>query len=171
MITVRLPEDVYREVKRQSADALSPERALQRGFLSYLHQPERTKLLMDGTLEERLEDLLLMLAQTRASHGVLRTWEVSDEEDHVSSREEYTILADELRRMEQGPLARLEKEIKTLSVDVAQLEARLRARGADPDLIEPPFPVGVTRPPVSTASAPGFLRRLWYSVAALRRKG
>lgn len=173
MITVRLPEDVYREVQRQGVYTLSPEQALRRGLLSYLYQPKRTKLLMDGTQEERLEDLLLMLAQTRASHGVLRTWEVSDKEEHASSREEYQILADELRRMEQGPLPRLEKEIKGLSMEVTQLEARLRARGADPDLIEPLFPVGVARPPVATSSTPlpGLLRRLWYSVAALRRKG
>lgn len=162
MITVRIPGDVYREVRQQGGDTISPESALQRGLLSYLRQPKKTKLLLDGAPEERLDDLLLMLAQTRASHGVLRHWKSSEEKDHAGDREEYEILADELERIQQGPLVRLEKEIKALSVQVARLETRLRASGADPDQVEPPFPVGVSRPTTVTPSAPtpGLLRRL-----------
>ena len=165
MITVRLPEDIYQEVvcRQRGEDIL--ERALTRGLRSYLEHPKKTRLLMDGTTEERLEDLLLMLAQTRASYGVLRTWEVSDEEDHTSSREEYTILADELQRMERGPLAQLEREIKALSAEIGQLEAELRARGGDPEGIEPPFPVGVNRIDYAPAPEPGGLRRLWHRVS------
>lgn len=172
MITVRIPGDVYREVQ-QGTDTLSPELALQRGLLSYIRQPKKTKLLLDGTPEERLDDLLLMLAQTRASHGVLRYWQISEEKDHAGGREEYGILADELQCIQQEPLARLEGEIKTLSVQVTQLETKLKTSEADPDRIEPPFPVGISRPTTvpPSASTPGVLGRLWHRVAAMSREG
>ncbi len=89
MITVRLPEDVYRVIRQQQgADTLAPERALQRGLRSCLDHPRKVGLLMDGTLEQRLDDLLLVLAQTRASCGVLRVRQASEEKDHTSSRKE-----------------------------------------------------------------------------------
>ncbi len=88
-------------------------------------------------------------------------------------RETLDLLANGPRRMQQGPLARLEKEINRLSVRVARPEARLQTRGGEPDRIEALSRVRVARPMLATAYAlmSGLLQRLWYFVADPGRKG
>ncbi len=172
MITVRLLEGVYREAcERPGAEALTLEEAFELGACSYLENPRKKKLLLEGNTEERLEDLLLMLAQTQASYGVLRTWQATEGKDYAAGREEYKALADALQRMEHGT-ARGRKEIEALSTQVTRLEAKLRARGGDPEGIEPPFPASVSRPPLAspadssdTTSDRGILRKLWRYIA------
>jgi len=165
MLTVRIPADVYRNVlNRLRPNVPLPERALEKGANSYLNHPRVVKLSLDGTREERLEELMLMLAQTQASQGVLEIWKATEGRDYSAGREEYVALAKELESLEQGPVRRLKAEVEAFSREVTELEAELRASGGDPEEVQPPFPKTVTRPVLSAEKSPaerrGALKRL-----------
>lgn len=169
MVAIKILREAYSEAREKpGAAGLSPERAFRKGAGSYLEHPRVTKLIMDGSPEERANDVLLMLAQTRASYGVLKTWEATEGREYRASREEYTAMADELERMERGPVAKLRAEVETLSREVTALEASLRARGGDPGEINPPFPKTVTRPSLAApepVEERGILARIWRRIA------
>lgn len=172
MLTIRVPEDVYREIlNRLGSDVPSLECALEEGASSYLNHPRVVKLSLDGPLETRMEELMLMLAQTQASQGVLEIWRATEGRDYSAGREEYVALAGELERLEKGPARRLRGEVEALSREVAKLEASLRASGGDPEEIEPTFPKTVTRPVLEAEREPvarqGALKRLLEEVLRL----
>jgi len=163
MVTVRVHEELYRELRQ----ALEPEAAFEKGARSYLERPRVRKLSLEGSPEQRLDELMLMLAQTRAACGVLKTREATEGRDYAAGREEYTTLADELESL-QAEASGLEEQVASLAREVAGLEAGLIARGGDPGPVEPPFPKSVTRPHPATPPAPergGLLARLWRRVS------
>jgi hypothetical protein len=164
MAEIRIPGEAARRIGDLG---LSLEEVFERGARSYLEQPKVTKLAMEGTHDERLENLVLMLAQTRAAYGVLRSWEATEGRDYASGRDEYTGLAHELEAMEKETISPLRQEIEGLSRQVVRLEEELRSKGENPDEIEPPFPKSVTRPPIETAAPEeerGFLAGLWHRI-------
>lgn len=170
MIRARLPGSVYQKAReRPGAEKLSLKEAFLVGASSYLESPRKKKLLLEGYQEERLENLLLMLAQSRASYGVLKSWQATEGKDYAAGREEYKALADALERMEQGVIPTLREEIEALSKEVVKLEAKLRERGRDLEEIEPPFPASVSRPQLASptdssggaVSGMSILRKLW----------
>lgn len=170
MIIVCVTEAAYREIReRLGHDAPSPEKVFEEGARSYLEHPSVTKLMMGGAPEERLDELVLMLAQSRASYEVIEIWNATEGRDYVATREEYSALADEFERL-QGQRSRLEAEIKALSRQVTELERRLRGLGGDPDTVGPPFPKAVVRQPLvdsAPVSTQGLSTRLWRRLSGL----
>jgi cell division protein FtsB len=169
MTTIRVPEQFYRELRESlGPDACPPEVAFARGAHSHLEQPRVSKLSLERTPEERLDELMLMLTQTKAAYGVLKIWEAAEGKDYAAGREEYTALAEELERL-QAKASRLKDDVESLAREVARLEAGLRDRGGDPGLVGPPFPRSVTRPPLETSrpgpKRGGLLVRLWRRVS------
>jgi hypothetical protein len=160
---IQLLRGIYEDARDlPGARDLSPDEALRRGIISYLEQPRVTKLRMGGTLEERLDELVLALAQEQAAYGVLRSWDAAEGEEYGASRDEYSKLADELERLEGEVAPQLRAEIGETVRDIVSLEATLRERGGNPEEIEPPFPPGVARPaPPAPPQEEGMLRRLW----------
>lgn len=163
--SIRLLREVYEGAsERPGARDVSPDEALRRGLASYLEQPRITKLRMGGTLEERLDELVLALAQQQAAYGVLRGWEATEGEEYGESREEYDRLAGELERLEGEVAPQLRAEIGELAQEVVELEEVLRERGGNPEEITPSFPPGVTRPsrtPPASVRRQTLLRRIW----------
>lgn len=161
ILTVRIPREDYEEIEGHPGGV---SRAFRRGTGSYLEHPRVIKLMMNGSPEERLDDVLLMLAQTRASYGVLRTWEASESPKYRANREEYVALANEYEKLDREVVPDLKKEVRALRREVVELEARLEAGGGDPGEIEPPFPGGVSRPsslPPDEKPERSPLRKLW----------
>lgn len=161
MTILRVTREDYRE--RLGPDAPSPEEVFERGARSYLEHPRVTKLTAQGTPEERLDELVLMLAQNRASYGVIRMWNATEGRDYAATREEYTALADEFERL-QAVASQAEAEIRALSGEVAKLEAKLRDAGVDPDEVLPPWPQTVARPAAvirASSREDNALRGLW----------
>ncbi|WP_273842945.1 hypothetical protein [Rubrobacter calidifluminis] len=156
-------------IRRLEMLGLSAEEVFERGARSYLEQPKVKKLAMEGSAKERLENLVLMLAQTRASYEVLELWQATEGHEYASGRDEYTDLAGELEKMEKQTVRPLRDEIEALAREVALLEEELRRRGGDLDRIEPPFPKSVTRP-VLEMEAPeeprGFFGSLWHRLTS-----
>lgn len=171
-MTITIPEDLYRNaLNRLGPNAPSLERILEEGAGSYLSHPRVVKLSLDGTREDRLEELMLMLAQARASQGVLDIWKATEGRDYSAGREEYVALARELESLEQGPVMRLKAEVEALSHEVTELESRFRVSGGDPEEMEPSFPKTVTRPVLGAEREPdaprGALKRLLEGVLRL----
>lgn len=168
-VVVKILREAYSEAHEQPGTTeASPEQALRKGVRSYLDHPRIKKLLMKGSPEERANDVLLMLAQTCASYGMLKTWEATEGPTYRASREEYTAMADELERMERGPVTRLRAEIETLSREVTVLETKLRDQGGHPEAVQPPFPKTVIRPPRVFPNGPAeersILARIWRRI-------
>lgn len=173
MLKIRLPRNAYGQMLKHSGPGDSWQgRAFERGARSYLDNPRVAKLSLGGDREERLEELMLMLAQTRASRGVLEVWKCTEGRDYSAGRDEYVALARELESLERGPVMRLRAEVEALSRDVAELEARLRASGGDPEAVKPPIPSTVIRPilDVRTGAAErrGVFKRLLGEVRRIR---
>ena len=170
MLIVRVPGEAHRKVReRLEQDAPSPEEVFERGARSYIEHPRVVKLTMGESPEERMEELLLMLAQNRASCGVMEIWNATEGRDYAATREEYTALADEFEQL-QEQRARLEAEIKALSRKVTQLETNLRELGGEPDTVGPPFPRGVARPPLEVSTPEhkqGLLGEIWRRLSGL----
>lgn len=165
---IRITEGGYRQVReRLGQHAPSRDEAFERGARCYLEHPKIMKLMMGGAPEERLDDLLLMLVQSRASYEMIKLWNATKGKDYAATREEYVALADEFEWLQERA-SRLEAEIKALSGEVTELEERLWGLGGDPATVEPPK--SVTRPSLEVSTpAPrqGLLGKLWRLMPGL----